>query len=126
MRRKPVEFLKHLPVVGGAVLFGVVLFRWPLATYLGIAIILTAAFVFVVLPEIVDSQRAKRRRGLGCCPRCGADIRDEPWKRAGRYDVRRCPVCSRVVELRDEHPAPATSPAEVPPREPEENLLRDD
>lgn len=83
------------PGLAGALLV-VPLLIWPLATFAVIGALLVAAFPFVTLPEILQSRRWRRRRDLGCCAGCGADLRDEPWKSEGVYDVLRCPVCSGV------------------------------
>ena len=103
-----------VPAVGG-VLFVVPLLIWPLATYAVVGVLLVAAFLFIALPEIVQSRRSRRRRELGCCGECGADLRDVPWRSEGAYDLLRCPVCSCIFHMQQVRFRSQTVEADLPP-----------
>ena len=94
------------------------LLLWPIGAYAAIGAALLAAFCFIALPEIVRARRWRRRKSLGCCAGCGADLRDESYRREGYDDVLRCPVCrTRFHTQQVRFPRPAAAPASPPQRE---------
>ena len=95
---------------------------WSWAGLLVLAAVLLVPLYCMTLVETVRSRRWRRREALGCCASCGADLRHEPWKSEGVYNLLRCPVCFalfRMQQVRFPRPAAPTpsrkSDQTVPP-----------